>query len=174
MKPENSTTLKVIAFGLFILFLVFVGLAAPFYLKQRTVLKTWTVTPATVQSSSIVPVPGRHGTDYMARFLLQYRIGDQIHTSLVPSGYGDNNREHAQEWLNRFPVGSKVSIAYNPQNPTMVRLNPGYNRYFFAVPLFIAEVGCLFGGAALILLLVARIGEAKYRRATSRQLTRTK
>jgi Protein of unknown function (DUF3592) len=169
MKPENSATLQVISVGCFLVFLVFLGLATPFYLKQRTVLKTWPTTDATVEDSSIAPVAGRRGTNYMARFLLQYRVGDQIRTGLVASGYADRSRAHAQQWLDKFPVGSKITIAYNPLDPAMVRMNPGYNRYFFAVPLFITEVGLIFAAVALVLLFIARAGRAKWKQAVPQQ-----
>lgn len=169
MSPENRATVKVVAVGFFLVFLVFLGVAAPFYLKQRTVLKQWSITEATVKDSSIAPVAGRRGTNYMARFLLQYRIGDQVRTSLVSSGYADRNPAHAQQWLDKFPVGNKISIAYNPLDPAMVRLNPGYNRYFFAVPLFITAVGLIFAAIALVLFVIARSGAAQLRHATSQQ-----
>jgi Protein of unknown function (DUF3592) len=158
MKPENSATLKVIAFGFFLLFLVFIGLATPFFLRQRDILKNWVEVQGTVQNSEVVSVPQKHGTDYDARVLVQYRLGGAINTALISSGYPSRFRSHAQEWVDRFPAGTKVMIAYNPVNPAEVRLNPGYNRYFFAVPLLVAEFGLGFAAIALMFYVIARIG----------------
>jgi ribosomal protein L21E len=174
MKPETSATLKVLALGCFIIFLVFLGLAAPFYLRQRTVLKTWPIVRATVESANITPVNVRHGTNYMARFLVQYRVGDQVRTATVPSGYADRNRSHAQQWLDNFPVGSTVTVAYNPEDPALVRINPGFNRYFFAVPLFITKIGLIFAAAAIVLMIVARWGDSTYRRTTPQESASTR
>ncbi|HET8667802.1 MAG TPA: DUF3592 domain-containing protein [Terriglobales bacterium] len=170
MKAENIATFKVIAFGCFIVFLVFLGLAAPFYLKQRSILKTWSVTQGTIESSSIMAVNGKGSTRYMALFLVEYHLGDEVRSSTVPSGYADRNRAHAQQWLDRFPVGSTVPIAYNPEDPALVRLNPGYNRYFFAVPLFITEIGLIFAAAAIVLVAVSRFAGSTTPSAASKQV----
>lgn len=174
MKPETSATMKVIAVGCFIIFLVFLGISAPFYLRQRTILKTWPTTQATVESSDISSVQGKRGTQYVARFLLMYRIGDTRITTLVKSGVADSNRTRAEQWITRFPVGSTITIAYNPDQPDLVRIDPGYNRYFFAVPLFMTKIGLLFAAVAAVLFVIARRADAAIRRATPEPVARTK
>lgn len=174
MKPETSATLKVIAVGCFIVFLVFLGISAPFYLRQSNILKTWPTTQAKVESGDIATVRGKRGTQYMARFLLVYPVGDKVISTLVKSGVGDRNPERAQQWLDRYPAGSTVTIAYNPEQPDLVRLDPGYNRYFFAVPLFITQIGSIFAAVAIVLFVIARRADAAIRRATSEPVTRTK
>jgi hypothetical protein len=101
---------------------------------------------------------------------LQYRIGNKIISTTVNSGFGDRFRSRAQSWIDRFPVGTTVLIAYNPVNVTDVRLVPGYNRYFFAAPLFITEIGLAFAAVAILLYLIARRSE----RATRNSVLRTK
>lgn len=154
MKPETTAALKVIAMGCVIVFLVFVGLSVPFFLRQREVLRSWPRTEGTVLASDVVAVTGKHST-YTARFLVQYRLGDAVFSTTVNPGYGDRFRSRAQSWIDRFPEGSTVSLAYNPLNPAQVRLNPGYNRYFFAAPLFITEIGLAFAAIALVLYAIA-------------------
>lgn len=160
MKPETSASLKLIAFGFFLLFLIFIGLSVPFFLRQRDVLKNWVVTDATVQDSEVVSIPGKRGTEYDAHIVVVYRIGDSIRTTMVTSGYRSSRRGHAQAWVERYPAGSRVRIAYNPTEQTQVRLDPGYNSYFFAVPLLVAEVGLGFAGVGLIFLVIARRGKS--------------
>lgn len=174
MNPETSATLKVIAVGCFIVFLVFLGISAPFYLRQLKILKAWPTAQAKVESGDLATVHGKRGTQCMARFLLSYRVGDTVVTTLVKSGVADKNREGAQRWLNRFPAGSTVTIAYNPEQPDQVRLNPGYNRYFFAVPWFVTRIGLIFAAVAAVLFLVARRADTAIRRATPEAITRTK
>jgi hypothetical protein len=158
MKPETSATLKVIAFGFFLLFLIFLGLATPFYFRQHDVLKNWVFTRGRILDSGVVSAAEAHGTTYDAHIVVEYRIGDSIHTVMVNSGYRSRRQGHAQAWVDRFPAGSRVSIAYNPLDPGKIRLDPGYNRYFFAVPLLIAEVGLGFGIVAGIFYFIARRG----------------
>jgi hypothetical protein len=158
MKAETAAAMKVIAMGCTIIFLVFLGLSVPFYLRQREVLKTWPRTEAKVLAANVSTAPGKRST-YTARFLVQYRLGDSVLSTTVDSGYGDRLRSHAQAMVDRFPAGSSVTVAYNPLDATQVRLNPGYNRYFFAAPLFITEVGLVFAGIAAVLYLVARRSE---------------
>lgn len=168
MKPETSASLKVIAFGFFLLFLIFIGLSAPFYLRQRDVLKNWIVVDAQVRDSEVVTIQEKRGTSYDAHIVVVYRIGDSIRTSMVNSGYRSSRRSHAQEWVDRYPARSSITVAYNPLDPTQVRLDPGYNRYFFAVPLFIVEVGFGFAVAAFILYAIARRADRLNRLTTAR------
>lgn len=169
MKPETTAGMKVVAMGCVIIFLVFTALSTPFYLRQRDVLKNWPRTDAKVLAADVMDVPGKRWT-YTARFLVQYRLNDSIVSTTVNSGYGDRFRSRAQAWIDRFPIGTTVSIAYNPLNPTQVRLDPGYNRYFFAAPLFITEVGLLFAFIAVVLYSVARRSE----RAASKSVAGTR
>ncbi len=161
MKPETSASLKLVAFGFFLLFLIFVGLSVPFYLRQRDVIKNWIFTNGQVQSSEVVSIPGKRGTTYDAHIVVQYRIGDTVITKMVDSGYRSSLRSHAQAWVERYPAGSRVMIAYNPMQLTDVRLDPGYNRYFFAVPIVVSEVGLGFAAVAVILFVIARRAERK-------------
>jgi hypothetical protein len=156
MKPETGATLKFVAFGFFLLFLIFLGLATPFYLRQRDVLKNWVVRDAHVQDSDVVSVPEKRGTGYDAHVVVEFRIGNEIHNVMINSGYPSRFRSHAQQWVARYPAGSTVLIAYNPLYPSQVRLDPGYNRYFFAIPLLVTEVGLGFALAAALFYLVAR------------------
>lgn len=169
MKPETSAALKVIAFGCGIIFLVFLGLSAPFYMRQRQVLKNWPRTEAKVLVADVVAVPGKRST-YIARFFVEYRLGDAVLSATATSGYGDRFRSRAQSWADRFPVGGTVPIAYDPLNPTNIRLDPGYNRFFFGAPLLITEFGLGFGAVAILLYGIARRSE----RATRSSVSSTK
>ena len=168
MKPETSASLKVVAFGFFLLFLIFVGLSVPFYLRARDVLKNWVVTNAQVRDSDVVSIPTKRGTQYDAHIVVEYRIGESVLTTLVNSGYRSSRRSHAQAWVDRYPAGRRITIAYNPLQPSQVRLEPGYNSFFFAVTLLISEVGLGFAGIALICFAIAIRAERKNRSLASR------
>ncbi len=159
MKPETSATLKLIAFGLFLICLIFIGLSVPFYLRQRDVLNNWVSTEGQVLYSNVVTIPLKHGTNYDAHITVEYRLGTTVVTKMINSGYPSRFRSHAEAWVSRYPAGTRVTIAYNPLNPTDIRLDPGYNRYFFAAPLLITEIGGGFGIVALILFLISRRGK---------------
>ncbi len=161
MKPETSASLKVVAFGFFLLFLIFIGLSVPFYLRARDVLKNWVVTDAQVRDSDIVSIPAKRGTQYDAHIVVEYRIGQSVLTTLVTSGYRSGRRSHAQAWVDRYPAGRRITVAYNPLQPNQVRLEPGYNSFFLAIPLLISEVGLGFAGVALIFFVIARRGEER-------------
>ncbi len=163
MKPDTSATLKVVAFGFFLLFLIFIGLSVPFYLRARDVLKNWVFTDGQIQDSSVVSIPAKNGTQYDAHIVVAYRVGNAVLTTMVNSGYPSSRRSHADAWVNRFRAGSRVSIAYNPLDPSKIRLDPGYNRFFFAIPLLISEVGLGFAAVALMFYVVARRGDKRNR-----------
>jgi len=167
MKPDTSAMLKVIAFGFFLLFLIFIGLATPFYVRQRTILKNWIQTEARIQSSQVVSIPEKHGTSYDARMVIQFRLGGDVQTVLIASSYPSRFRSHAQQWVERYPAGSTVTVAYNPLDPTQVRLDPGYNRYFFAAPLLITEVGLGFALIAAVFYFIARSADRRNRGVTT-------
>ncbi len=170
MKPDTSASLKLIAFGLFLIFLIFLGLSVPFYLRQRDVLKNWIVTDGTVRDSEVVSVPAKRGTNYDAHIVVVYRIGDSIRTSLITTGYASSRRSHAQSWVDRYPAGSHVTIAYNPLDYGQVRLDPGYNRYFFAAPLMVTQVGAGFGFVGLIFFLIARNADRRNQAETGKRV----
>lgn len=165
MKPETSATLKVIAVGFFLLFIIFIGLSVPFYVKQRNILKNWNIANAKVASADLVTRQAKRGTLYDARFILVYNIGSTTFTTTVNTGYNGTSRVRAERWINRFPEGREVKIAYNPVLPTQVRLDPGYNSYFFAVPLLITNIGLIFAVIAGATFFIARRAESKMRAA---------
>lgn len=95
------------------------------------------------------------GASYHADVSYEYVVNDREYLSdQVSFGqYGSSNYSHAAEIVRRYPVGERVTVYYNPEQPETAVLEPGvtWSSYmvlvmglcFMGVPLLIA-VGGLF------------------------------
>jgi Protein of unknown function (DUF3592) len=155
MQDDTRGMLRLIGVAFFIFCFGFLLLSSPFWWQQWKILHTWPAVDAEVIQSGVVPVTVRGKTGYDVflgfRFKLDDRIFDTTYRSDKPSASADSKRADAA----RFPVGSHVRILHEPRNPANVRIDPGYNRRFFAVPAFITMLGILCGVAGMAFFVAA-------------------
>jgi hypothetical protein len=157
MQDETRATLRLVATALCVLFLAAAGLSAPLFYQQYKVLSTWMPADAEVVDSFVVTTTGKAGShEYQALYLLSYRVGQAVLSTTLRPDHPAKDRVRAQAAADRYPRGSHVRIVYQPLAPEQIRLEPGYNRRFFAVPLTIVGGGAAFLVLGLILLLVTR------------------
>ena len=88
-----------------------------------------------------------HAIMYVARIRFGYSVSgqnystDQLHVGQTVSS---GNSSEAQLRLFKYPLGSAVTVSYNPANPSIAAVEPGLTRDLFYVP-----------GAALGLMIPA-------------------
>jgi hypothetical protein len=145
MQDETRGSLRLIGVAFFIFFFGFLLLSSAFWYQQWKVLHTWPVVQAEVLQSNVVPATVKGKTAYdvflQFRYSLPGRVLDSTYRSNRLSGSPDRKRAEA----NRFPVGKHVLVLYNPEDPTKLRLDPGYNLRFFAIPALITLLGIICG-----------------------------
>ena len=148
-SDETRGSLRLIGVAFFIFFFGFLLLSSPFWYQQWNVLHTWPAVDAEVLQSDVLPVTIKGKTAYdiflQFRFKQADRVLDTTYRSNHPAGSADRKRAEAA----RFPVGEHVRVLYNPLDPSKLRLDPGYNLRFFAIPALITALGivCALAGA---------------------------
>lgn len=162
MTSGARTTLRVIAIAALIFFLVGLLFAVPPFIEQLKVLRNWPSTDAVVVRSQVVSLTTASGEKlYDSVLTLSYEIGGRPYLREVGSIHQSTSYERKRKQAERFPAGSRIPIRYNPRDPDDIRIQAGFNRHFFAVPIFIAGASSIFGVLALVVWLVSRRGEAQ-------------
>jgi hypothetical protein len=152
LQAATRTVLRLSAAANLIVCLGFLALAAPSYRQQYRILATWPAVEATVVRSRVLALPTDSSqTLYDAEYTFAFWLRDGMHQASLGSNHLSSNRERKEKQVARFPEGTRHSILYNPADPTDIRMQPGYNVHFFAVPVFISGVGLIFGVIALLL-----------------------
>ena len=66
-------------------------------------------------------------TTYHPKVTYEYRVDGQKHSSdqLGLSAWGSSNTDHALSVVAKYPVGSSVTVHYNPEHPAKSVLEPG-------------------------------------------------
>jgi hypothetical protein len=135
--------------------IVFVGAAlmwkgARIQLKAQRA-KSWPSVPGRVLESSLRAVLDNRGRTYRAYILYEYAVGGVTRRSDVwRLGVGTSSfTKGSTEVVERYPVGTAVTVFFDPDNPADAMLEPGNASWF----LFVA--GMLFAGAGVLLLFKA-------------------
>jgi hypothetical protein len=135
--------------------LVFVGAAlmwkgARIQLKSQRA-KSWPSVQGRVLESSLRAVLDNRGRTYRAYILYEYAVGGVIRRSDVRRlGEGTSSFTKASSRaVEQYPVGTAVTVFFNPENPADAMLEPGKASWF----LFLA--GMVFAGAGVLLFLKA-------------------
>ena len=157
MKPATRSSLRVTAVAFVLMSVAFLGLSAPLYYTQVKVLRTWPAAVATVVRSDVVPVKAVSGEMlYDARLVLAIEANGQSIVATVNSNRQSTDYSRKLREVERFPAGRTQTILYNPAHPSDVRIQPGYNLQFFAMPALISGTGVLFAVLAVVLWAIAR------------------
>jgi hypothetical protein len=154
-QNETRAMLRLIGVAFFIFFFGFLLLSSPFWWKQRQLLHTWPAVDAEVLQSEVLPITLRGKTGYDIFLVLRFKTGDRVLDTTYRSNRVSTSPDSKRAEVARFPVGKRVRILYDPSDPTKVRLDPGYNLRFFAVPALITGMGLVCALAATVFFLVA-------------------
>jgi hypothetical protein len=116
--------------------IIFFGLKT---LKTASDSTQWPTVAGTVTSSSVISKTGdKGGVTYKAEVLYEYHAGGQTQLSneVAYGGYGSSNPSNAQNAVNRYPKGKRVTVHYSPNDPTKAVLEPGISTKTFFLPGF--------------------------------------
>lgn len=117
----------------------------------------WPTTEGIVMDSYIATHPGSEGqTSYSPELVYQYQVdgvsynGDRLFVTSHSSDYG-----WAQSYLDRYPVGSTITVHYNPANPLEAVIETQANQVDYIL-LIVGVVFAAIGASILVLLLYRR------------------
>ncbi|MFI5091029.1 MAG: DUF3592 domain-containing protein [Terriglobales bacterium] len=131
MKSALRITLRVIAVACLVFFLIGLLFAVPPFLQQMKVLRTWPSADARVVHSEVVPLHTDSGQIlYDTRLVLAYQVDGRPYVSSVGSPHQSTSYERKKKQAERFPPGSRTEVRYNPDDPTDVRIQAGFNVHF--------------------------------------------
>jgi hypothetical protein len=157
MTPSVRTSLKVVAIACLIVCAIFVALSVPLYRQQYRLLQAWPRAEAVVVHSRVVAVPTAGAPLYDAEYTFAFEAhGRRAVVATAYSNHQSTSRERKQKQVARFPAGLRHTVLYNPADPSDIRMQPGYNVHFFAVPIFVSGAGAMFAVVALGLWVIAR------------------
>lgn len=146
MLRNNSNSMGCIGSGLFLLIFLAVGIGLSIWgwnvLQNARVSESWPTTSGEILSSSVRVDNDDDGTSYFGDVIFRYAVADLPYTSGTVSfgQYGSSNRSHAEEIVGKYPVGSRVTVYYDPEDVKTAVLEPGVTWSSY----FIIGMGLLF------------------------------
>lgn len=140
-----------------------VGVALSLYgwriVQNASMSKNWPTTQGEITASSVDESHDDDGTSYGANVQYTYVADDQRYSSSTVSfgQYSSSNRNHAQEIVDRYPVGKLVIVSYDPNNPATAVLEPGrttssYFLFIMGVVFLCVPVFMVLGSLRTLLL----------------------
>ncbi len=86
--------------------------------RQAARRATWPSADGEVVSTTILPFPSRY-TSHEVRVRYRYHVnGKEYHSSTVnPTHYAFQGKAAAQAGADRYPVGARVTVYYDPEKP---------------------------------------------------------
>ncbi len=150
--------LWVIGVSLLVICCAFVAISLPFYWRQLDILRTWPEANAQILRAEVVPIRSvaPDGAPlYESHIQFLFTVNGEPHFAEDRSHRSPDIRRVRYE-TNKFVVGNHRKILYNPERYTDIRVNAGFNRRFFFIPLLITGFGALFGIASAIVFAIAR------------------
>lgn len=125
-------------------------------LRRGAASAGWPTTEGLIVASSVeehghLKTDGRSPT-FHAKVAYEYKLGGQRYESsqLSYKSYGTSKAARAKRIVEKYPVGTEVTIYYNPMKPDQAVLEPGAN-IFTALPL-------IFGVSLVVLALLGMFG----------------
>jgi hypothetical protein len=141
-----------------------------FALPQAVASIDWPTTEGVVLTSAIEEVGWSDNEGWCPSVRYAYTVGgkkyvfDRVEIQSICNGSTDY---YAGEVIRRYPVGKRVVVFYNPQNPAFAVLEPGIPDNEFYMP--ILTILPTFGGIILFWLgLLSVLGVVKYPKSSGR------
>jgi hypothetical protein len=167
-----SVTLKVVGAAFFVFAIALGALSVPLYWGQIKILRTWPAAEAEVVRSEVITAPLKSGGQlYDALYGFTFIANGQPQSALLTSNHQSTSYDRKRAQVARFPVGSHHLIRYNPAHPSDIRMQPGYNPHFFAVPLFVSGFGLILAIVGSAFWLAGKLIGSRARRAGAEAAT---
>lgn len=152
----------------FLLFaVVTLGYSGVFYAQQHRILRDWPEAQATVIDSRVVEHATANGPLYATEIRFSFAAGGKPVVGEYVFPHESTSRERKEKQAAQYAAGSQHTVAYDPSEPSSVRVRPGYNVEFFVIPVFLTGVAAIFGVVGGGLLLLGSFARRRTRRATA-------
>jgi hypothetical protein len=99
----------------------------------------WPTAEGIVVESRVASSSGsKGGTTYRAAVRYEYTVSGVKHSGddIGFGDYGSSNSDHAQQGVNRHPVGQRTKVHYMPEDPSVAVLEPGIQGQAWFMPAF--------------------------------------
>ena len=99
---------------------------------------------------------GGVGQDHYAHLAFHYSVGGQSYTAELYDDFVSSQSAPVRAKVERYAVGTRHRIRYNPADPQDIRLDAGYNLITFLKPLVALLIGLVFIGFGVLFRLVPK------------------
>ncbi len=121
--------------------------------EQAKASENWPTTEGIIKSSEVIEKREDNGLMYSANIVYSYTVnGQTIESNQVwfSANYSSSNRQEFQRTVIDYPVGKKVKVYYDPDDPVVAVLNPGAFTSTYIV-LFLGRTFMGIGGLLVII-----------------------
>lgn len=90
-------------------------------IREARQVEGWVTTQGVIETSDVYAAPGSQGEQWRAFVRYSYAVnGRLIYSTRIATGKPrlENGREQVLAWLTRYPVGSSVTVHYDPEQIT--------------------------------------------------------
>ena len=153
MIRQGSNTLGCLGTVFFVLIFMAVGIGISIWgwsvFQDARASESWPATNGEILSANVREDNDDEGTSYYGDVSFRYVVNDSVYTSdTVSFGQYGGTRNHAEEIVARYPVGSQVTVYYDTNEPETAVLEPGVNSGSY----LLLGMGALFTCTPLIFL----------------------
>ena len=115
----------------------------------------WPQAQGVIEQSQVAESKTKGKTNYYADIRYQYDVGGTVHSSdrVAFGGYQSPDRAPHEAVVARYPVGSAVTVFYQPEAPELAVLEPGASGSSWIMPGFGVAFAVVGIGMAVLLPL---------------------
>lgn len=127
---KSSNSMGCLGSMIFLLLFVGVGIGLSLWgwsvLQKARVSESWPQAQGEIVSSEVRRSDDENGSSYSGDVTFEYVVADSRYSSdNVSFGQYSGNRSHAEEIVAKYPVGSRVTVYYDPEDVATAVLEPG-------------------------------------------------
>ena len=121
----------VIILGLFIIAGFIAALWGWFIIAKARKTRRWPVVEGAIEQFA----PTSEANDLLPYILFSYTVDARTYQRVFEFPGGTNpSPELATSYIRKYPIGAKVPVYYNPDQPDQATLEPGLNRGDWMIP----------------------------------------
>lgn len=153
MMQKSSNSMGCLGSMIFLLVFVGVGIGLSLWgwsvLQKARVSESWPQAQGEIVSSEVRRSDDENGSSYSGDVTFEYVVADSRYSSdNVSFGQYSGNRSHAEEIVAKYPVGSRVTVYYDPEDVATAVLEPGVTWSSY----FLIGMGVLFTCIPIIIM----------------------
>jgi hypothetical protein len=128
-----------------------------YYLKLARNSAYWENTNGEITRSDITTSTGKNGTQYKANIHYKYHVYGTEYISkrvFYGSNISTSSKKRAQKLIDKYPVGQKVNVFFDPMKNSRAVIEPGarweikffviFSALFIIIPLLLVSVNDIF------------------------------